>query len=238
MCASNSDCGSRVACAAGRCVAEGATAAIDNARRLLFAPVDQAFLHRHGDAADAGVVTLGRAGDGGSVALVRFAVPLPPEATVLEAYLLLERAIDVDADPLPITLHAVPVRSPWDGRSVSWATAPRMEEVGAPVTRVVSFAGPFVRLDLREIVQGWRKRGQKDFGVAIVCDGASPTGVSFAWSAAGGASGERRDPTLLPPAAVALEAPSPFEPRPIAPVSSVGEPRAEFFGPRLELYVR
>jgi hypothetical protein len=239
MCASASECFARSACVAGRCVAQGATAAIDNGRRLLFEPVDAAYLRRRGDLGDLPVATLGRAGDGGAVALLRFSAHLPPEANVLEAYLLLERAVNVDADPASIALHAVRVVEPWDSASVSWASSPRIEDAGAPVTRVSPTTGPLIRLEVRELVQSWRRHGHRDFGVAIVAEGTTATGVSFAWQPVPTAF-DRRDPLLEPPAAAALEPPSPFEPGPPAPTLArqVGQPRAELVGPRLELYVR
>jgi hypothetical protein len=238
MCSAESYCGSRGACVAGRCVLQGATAAIDNARRLLFAPVDTAYVRRSGGDGDAGqgpIATFGRGRDGDAVALLRFAARVPPEATVLEAYLLLQRATDVDADPVPITLHALPVRDAWDGHSASWATLPRTEEVGAPITRVLAADGPFVRLDVREIVQRWRRRGYGEFGIAVVSEGSSATGVSFVW-APGAGSADRWDPTLGRPA-VSAEPPSPFEPR-APPPGVVGDARSQRVGPRLEVYVR
>jgi hypothetical protein len=240
MCAVESDCGGRSSCVAGRCVAQGATAAIDNGRRLLFAPVDEAFVPRaDGSAGDAAVVTLGRARDGGALVLLRFALQLPPEVTLLEAYLLLERAGDVDMDPAPIALHVARVVDPWDGASVSWARSPRIEETGAPVTRVWPASGPLVRLEVRDIVQRWRRRGHDDFGVAIVADGATPTGVSFAWRPFPTAF-DRRDAILEPPPSAALDPPSPFEPGPSAPalLQQAGDPRGQTVGPRLEVYVR
>jgi hypothetical protein len=213
MCAAENECGSHASCVAGRCVAQGATAAIDNGRRLLFAPVDAAFVPRNGCCGEGGaggadLATLGRTRDGGALALLRFDVRLPPEAVLLEAYVLLERAPDVEADPVFIDLHAARILDPWDSASVSWARAPRLEEVGAPITRVSAPAGPLVRLEVRDLVQRWRRRGRDDFGVAVVADGTSATGVAFAWRA--------RETVSDPPAAA----------------------RAELTGPRLELYVR
>jgi hypothetical protein len=239
MCALQSDCAGRSSCVAGRCVAQGATAAIDNGRRLLFEPVDAAYVKRRGDGGDADVATFGRAADGGALALLRFATNLPPEVNVLEAYLLLERATNLDADPVAIALHAERIVEPWDGGSVSWAAAPRVVDAGAPVTRVTPATGPLVRLEVRDLVQRWRRRDHGDFGIAIVAEGVSATGVSFAWRPLLTAP-TRRDPLLEPPVVAALEPPSPFEPGPPPTALSrqVGQPRAELVGPRLELYVR
>lgn len=234
MCVSESECGAQASCVAGRCVAHGATPAIGNARRLVFAPVDAGYVRRGDDVADEVMATLGR-GDGG-VAFLRFSVPLAPEATVLEAYVALERATDVDADPVPIVLHAERIAGPWDSRSLSWARQPRFEEVGAPITRVSPSSGALVRIDVREIVQRWRRRGRDELGVAVVADGRSATGLAFALAPSDVARG-RRDPVLSPEVAPAGQPASPFEPH-VAPPSSVGDPRGQLGGPRLELYVR
>jgi hypothetical protein len=238
MCASEVDCdgqGSGLAsCVAGRCVAHGATAAIDTARRLLFLPVDVAWVRPRGDALGAATATLGRSGDG-AIVLSRFSVSLPPEANVLEAYLVLERPAGIDTDPVPVALHAAPIVDRWDGGTVSWARQPRIEEIGAPVTRVFAASGPLVRLDVRLLVQRWRRRAREEFGVAIVADGDSPTGIVVALAPA---VGQRYDPLLGAVSAPPVAASPPFERQGGASLSSVGEPGADLVGPRLEIYVR
>jgi hypothetical protein len=233
MCAQESDCGAQASCVAGRCVARGATPAIDSARRLLFVPVDVGYARRSVDGRDAAVATLGRAGESAAVFL-RFTVPLAPEVNLLEAYLVLERAIDVDSDPAAIPLHAARVITAWDGRSLSWARQPRVEDVGSPVTRVMPGAGPLVRIDVRELVQRWRRRGRDELGVAVLADGESPTGVAFALAPAD-TPHDRDDPVLGPQLAPSQSA-SLFEPR--VAVSVAAEPRRQVVGPRLELYVK
>jgi len=234
MCAQESDCGAQASCVAGRCVAHGATPAIDSARRLLFAPVDVGYVRRSDGARDATFATLGRAGEP-SVVFLRFSVPLAPEASVLEAYVLLERATGVDSDPVPIVLHAARVTTSWDGRSLSWATQPGVEELGSPVTRVLPGGGPLVRLDVRDMVQRWRKRGRDELGLAVETEGESVTGVAFALSPTDG-SRDRDDPVLGPQASSA-QVSSPFESRAASP-AAVGDPRRQLVGPHLELYVK
>jgi len=219
---------------AGRCVAHGATPAIDSARRLLFAPVDVGYVRRGDGARDATFATLGRSGEP-AVVYLRFSVPLAPEASVLEAYVLLERATSVDADAVPLALHAARVTTSWDARSLSWATQPQVEEIGSPVTRVSPGAGPLVRLDVRELVQRWRKRGHDELGLAVETDGESVTGVAFALAPADGAH-DRDDPVLASQASSAQGA-SPFESRAASP-AAVGDPRRQLRGPELELYVK
>ncbi len=234
MCAQESDCGAQASCVAGRCVAHGATPAVDSARRLLLAPVDVGYIQRGGGGRDATLATLGRSGEP-SMVFLRFSVPLAPEASVLEAYVLLERATSLDTDAVPIVLHAARVTTAWDGRTLSWATQPHVEELGSPVTRVSPGAGPLVRLDVRDLVQRWRKRGHDELGLAVLTEGESVTGVAFALAPVDGAR-DREDPVLASQVS-AGQAPSPFESRATSP-AAVGEPRRQLGGPRLELYVK
>ncbi|HEY1697496.1 MAG TPA: DNRLRE domain-containing protein [Polyangiaceae bacterium] len=210
MCAQESDCGSQASCVAGRCVAHGATPAIDSARRLLVVPVDVGYASRDGEGHHGAVVTVGRASDP-ALMFLRFALPLPPELSVLEAYLVLERATSVDADAAPIAIHAAPIASAWDGASLTWAGQPRISEVGSPVTRVLPEGGPLVRVDVRDLVLRWRKRGRDDMGVALVTDSASASGVAFALGPTDVAR-DRDDPVL--------------------------GARRQLGGPRLEVYVK
>jgi hypothetical protein len=236
MCSRESDCGSQAVCVAGRCVAHGATPAIDTGRRLLFAPVDLGYVRRDDSSREMRLATLGCTRKP-AIVFLRFSVPLAPEVLVLEAYVLLERATSVDADPVVIPLHVARVVTPWDGRSLSWATQPRFEEVGAPVTQVPPVPGA-VRLDVRDIVQRWRKRERDDLGLAVLAEGESATGVAFALTPADEAR-DRDDPVLAPPAGP-MQASSPFETRASTSAGSdgAGDPMRQQEGPRLELYVK
>jgi hypothetical protein len=251
MCVSEPDCGAQASCVAGRCVAHGATAAIDTGRRLIYSPVDVAYVRPEGDTNDAAAAMLGGARDAGAVLLLRFSAPIPPEASVLEAYLVLEHVTDIDADPAPVALRAVRIIDPWDSASVSWASQPRLKEVGAPVTRAFPASGPLVRLDVRVLVQRWRRRSGQDFGVAVVSAEGSGTGIAFALVPVA----THRDRILASVALPAIPAPSPMDPRSASPpslvegvagasgaggasIASTASSRAELVGPRLELYVK
>jgi hypothetical protein len=187
MCGGAAECGAGSACAAGRCLPDGGTPAIDTARRLLFDPVDVAYLRRgegRGDergGAVPSIFVLGREADGDARLLLRFAVPLPKDARVLEAYVLLEPTDAVDADPIAIGIHAARIAEPWDPRALSWGRQPRVDDVRAPTTQVTGTAGlrPFVRVDVRDLVLRWRARDPSDQGIALVAENQSPTGVAF-----------------------------------------------------------
>jgi hypothetical protein len=234
MCASEGDCGSHASCVAGRCLARGAAPAIDTARRLLFLPADVAYLRRDADTRDVVTATLGCSRDSAAVVLLRFSARLPPEVHVLEAYVVLERANAVEHSPVPIALQAARVLDAWDGKSVSWARQPRLDEVGAPVTRVWPSAGRLVRLDVRALVQRWRRMTGEDFGVAVLAQEVSSTGMAFALAPA---LAKSDDPILARAVPPPTQGASPFEPHP-PPPASIAEPRAEFVGPLLEVYVK
>lgn len=234
MCTADSDCGAQASCVAGRCVAHGATPAIDRARRLLFLPTDVAYLRHDSDKQDVVSATLGWSHAPGAVVLLRFSARLPEEANILEAYVVLERATDWDADPMPISLHAARIVEAWDSRWVSWARQPRIEEAGAPVTRVWPAAGRLVRLDVRALVQRWRRRSGDDFGIAIRGEETSGTGIVFALAPG---VAPAYDAILAPATQLPTQSASPFEPHPV-PAAAIAQPRAELTGPRLEVYVK
>jgi hypothetical protein len=218
MCSAPTECGANAGCVAGRCLPDGGMPAIQNARRLVLDPVDVAYVRR-GEGASGGelpaIFTLGRGADGEALLFLRFLVPIAKDAKILEAYLLLERTDAVDSDPTPITLHASRIVDPWDGRSISWARQPRLEETRSPSTTIDPSGRMLIRLDVRELVKRWRLHEKSEQGIAVVADNASATGMAFALTVAQEAQ------------AVAAE-PAPTEPHP-------GPQRS---GPRLELYVK
>jgi hypothetical protein len=189
MCGIGGDCAATSSCVAGRCVAHGSAVAISTARRVLYDPVAVGFVRRGEPPGLPAIAALGRSD--GALALFRFSLSLPPEVSVIEAYLLLDRVTDVDPDPAPIALHAVRVIDPWDGQSLSWAFQPRVEEVGSPVTRVLPASGQLVRLDVRAIVERWRRRQGGEFGLAVVSEptDAAGGGMGMAFALSPGAAG-------------------------------------------------
>ena len=203
---------------AGRCVGKGAVPAISTARRVLYDPVEIGYVRRERQPELPAIAALGRSD--GAIAFLRFSVALPPEVGVVEAYLLLDRVTEVDSDPEPVALHVAGVIDAWDARSLSWAVQPRVEEIGSPVTRVHPASGALVRLDVRALVERWRRRRSTDFGLAVVADapgapGAETrTGMAFALEP-------------IPPGAAGATAAGDAPAREAAPR-----------GPRLELYLR
>jgi hypothetical protein len=186
MCTAASDCGgSSSSCVAGRCIATGAVPAISTARRVVYEPVDVGYVRRggpepRGTPAAGAFATFGVPGE--PRMFVRFEVALRPDETLIEAFLAIERAPDVAADPATITLHAAPVVERWDGRLVSWGSQPRIEELGLPRTPVSAAGGARVRLDVRALLERWRRQRSSGEGVslAVLSDGESASGVTFA----------------------------------------------------------
>jgi hypothetical protein len=111
---------------------------------------------------------------------LRFDVSLGPDDHLVEAFLAIERASDVAADPTAITLHAASVVDRWDARRLSWGSQPRIEELGLPQTPVSPAAGARVRLDVRALLERLRRRHAGDVSLAVLSDGESATGVTFA----------------------------------------------------------
>lgn len=184
MCVATSECAAKASCVAGRCQPTGATLAIQVSRRLLLDPAAVAYL-RPGGARVAGallppVFTLGRRDLGDAKLLLRFDVPLPPDAKVMEAYVLFLRAEGVDCDPSPIVLHAARIVEPWDASGISWASQPRVEETRSPATIVFPTSQTFVRVDVKDLVVRWMAHDVHDQGVAILADRPSATGVALA----------------------------------------------------------
>jgi len=177
MCEAPTDCGSG-SCVAGRCQPDAGTPAVQTSRRLVFEPVDLAYLPPGGG--DATSPAMGILGKDKARLFLRFAIPLPPEQEVVEAYVLLSRTDAYDADPTPISLHATRIVEAWNPRSTSWSLQPRVEDIRAPRTTVTASGRPLVRVDVRELVQKWKKRDPRDHGVAIVSERTSPTGMAFA----------------------------------------------------------
>jgi hypothetical protein len=156
----------------------GAQSPLAQTRRLLFEPVDAAYVRRHASfAGTPAFATLGSRDDGRL--LLRFAIELPPESHVVEAFVILERATAVDAEPVPITLRAGRVTESWDGRSVDWAHPPHVEDLAEPLTRWAPGAGPLVRINVRDLVRRWLRRGRDEFGIAVSADGPSDAAVTF-----------------------------------------------------------
>lgn len=191
LCASTTECGTTSACIAGRCqptLKDDAGRIIPPmissplVRRVVASPTDIAYVSAHGGSTPSDlppVLILGRKGDS-AVLLLRFAVPIAEEESVVEAYVLLDRADVVESDPNPISLHAARIIDAWDGRSISFERQPRWEETGSPGTIVSGAGRPLVRIDVRDLVTHWKARDPRDQGVVVVADDTSRTGMAFA----------------------------------------------------------
>jgi hypothetical protein len=251
MCSAPTECPATSACVAGRCmpleagliptIAETSDAGY-TVRRLVLAPVDVAWVRRGDRVGDAAamppVFTIGRAADGDAALFLKFAVTVPKDARVVEAYLLLMRSDAVDTDPSPISLHAVRIVESWDSRSISWAAQPRTEEVRAPSTRVAPGGRAMVRLDVRALVERWPLHDRRDQGIGVVAETGSLSGMPFAFLPVGASIDPSTAPSSPPPVGGFGLGASAFGAERGAAPAPVDESTAEAAAPRLELYVK
>jgi hypothetical protein len=146
-----------------------------SSRRLLFEPVDFAYVRRGGAERFPAEAVFGESD--GAILLLRFQAELPPQARVLKAFLLLHRAPGVSQGAAPVELRAAPVLDAWDGRSASWARGPRVACRAHRGTVVAPGAGEWIRIDVGDLVRRWRERpgggrgSGGGYGVAIFASG-------------------------------------------------------------------
>ncbi len=187
LCAGEKECGVDSACVAGLCLRRGTVPAFEGARRWVLSPVEVACAAEPeiAECGAAETVSFGRA-DGAATVLLRFAVALPPESRVLEAFVLLDRASDIEVDPAPIFLHAERVVSPWNGASVARSPRPRLRDAGLPWTKVMPSGPQTVRIDVRSVIADVSRSDReglaagRELGIGIVAQGSSFTGLAFA----------------------------------------------------------
>jgi hypothetical protein len=181
LCSATPECRQGLDCVAGAC--EPSPSPLAGSRRLVLPPADIAVLQR-GEPSAAGalptLLTLGRTSDGPAELLLRFDLHLDRSATILRASVMLDRTDAVLPDPAPVALHANRVIGRWNERSVSWATAPPVQDVRSPRTIVWSPGPRQIRVDVTDLARRWLAHDVADQGVAIVAENTSPTGVTFA----------------------------------------------------------
>ncbi len=248
MCARTCDDG--YSCVAGGCLRAATVPDVEaldkfglyQARRLVLAPTEVARL-APGDARCGETPRASRSGARGtraSMLLLRFALDLPPDATILEAPTSSSIARAVDRR------GSVPDRPP---------RRPDRRALGRPIGRVGPRATPrrrsgsaitgrgvwvrlrhVVRVDVRSLVRRWRLHAADDQGIAMLADRASRHGNGL--RARRRRRGERRRGARVARAhgeGLAPDVPR-GAPRPRTPRRAKGAPAPR--GPRLELYVR
>ncbi|HEY2514462.1 MAG TPA: DNRLRE domain-containing protein [Polyangiaceae bacterium] len=236
-------CDGSYSCIAGKCLRDGAVlevAATDRfgqlaVRRIVVDPVAVARIGPGEASPTATVAPLARARDAGAELLLRFAVALPPGATVVDANLLLDRAPYVDGDPAPVSLHAARIEEPWSAGAVTWERAPRLDPLGRAPRTTIDDARRTVRLDVRSLVRRWSFHAADEQGIAVIADQTSPTGITI--SLADGASPKDEALEVVP-----VHTPGPPPLFAVAESSAGGLGRSGeqgwARGPRLELYVK
>lgn len=180
--AAESPCSGTGACPAGVCVAgrcrdsKEAPAKIE-ASRVVLPPADLAVLtSRGGDDTLPETVSLGRAGAGRAVLLLRFVSTWREDAEIQAAYFVID---PVEGAPLPVTPPTVEIArilSPWQSATTTWGRQPRLGLPEPAGTLRVLPAGP-IRLDVTPLVKSWAKHERDDHGLALLVDGDDPNGV-------------------------------------------------------------
>jgi hypothetical protein len=116
--------------------------------------------------------------------LLRFDLRLDKNATIVRASVLLDRSDAMMTDPLPVAIHADRVIGPWSPQTVTWSTAPPVEDARLPRTVITSTSPSLVRVDVTGLVRLWLAHAlgthDPDQGVSIVSENETSTGMRFA----------------------------------------------------------
>jgi hypothetical protein len=179
LCSAPDSCGDKAACVSSRCVPDAGVSALATTRRLVFDPIDVAFIERGGASRPGELpvsVTLGRAGAGPAAVLLRFEVPA--DLDIVEAYLLIDHTEDARMTDAPVGVHAERIVEHWSARSVTWLQGPALRDVHAPSSSVRRGSPVRVRIDVRPLFL--RPHGEElpDQGIALVADRTTPSGAT------------------------------------------------------------
>jgi hypothetical protein len=181
LCAGLSACPSTSDCVAGQCLAKTSGSPYVGTRRIILPPSDVALLDPDTPPGRLpAVFTMGRAGARSTRLLLRFDLKLGPGTTLVRASLLLDRSDATMAGAAPVALHGERVIGKWNPRTVSSSTAPPVEDIRLPRTRVDSRGPALVRIDVTDLARRWLEHNPADRGLVLVAENTSPTGVSFA----------------------------------------------------------
>ncbi len=192
MCSSLAECGGRGACVAGRCQSDAGTPQVEQSTRYVSEPTDVACIDDDDTTSGPTPASCNMGRPAGARLLLRFAVPLSDQAEVVEAYVLLHRAPDRDADPSPFSLHASRIVGDWSGTQVTAATLPPFTQARSAETRVDR--SDIIRVDVRDIVKQWRRKDPADRGIILESSGGHGTGMHLALAPS--SNGAARGPML------------------------------------------
>ncbi len=169
MCDRPNQCPGGASCVAGRCEAAKLSPSVADAERKIYEPTAVTAVSASGESASVGEARIG----GGAILFTKFAVEIPKEAVIVEAYLLLQRAAD-DTNVPPFSLHARPVLEEWDSGSIRRSHVPPLGLSRTAETRVFDLSPRTIRIDVMDIVTKWQ-RGARPLGIAV--EGTGPTGA-------------------------------------------------------------
>lgn len=192
MCSGVAECGARGACVAGRCQSDAGTPQVEQSTRYVSEPVDIACIDDDDTTSGISPSSCNVGRPHAARLLLRFSVSLSDQAEIVEAYVLLHRAPDRDADPSPFSLHASRIVGGWNGAEVTAATLPPFAPARSADTRVDR--SDIIRVDVRDIVKQWRRKDPADRGLVLESSGGHGAGMHLA--IAPSSSGAARGPVL------------------------------------------
>src|SRR5262249_38439431 len=122
---------------------------------------------------------------------LRFEPTLKQEDDIVEAYVL----VCPVAASTTLTLHVADVTTSWTDRSTLQPARLTAHEVGLPRTHVGTAVGQCpIRMDIRELVQSWKKSSRTTRAVALRAEGSAGGGMRIALRPDG--EGSVREPSL------------------------------------------
>ena len=184
----------------GRCQPPGRSPISQDAKRLLFAPIDWVKLSARREAqgpTDSEVITLGDPASGDELLLLRFAVKLPPRARVQRAIVVLDPMPQCASRPAEIRLELSQVLSSWRSQSLSWSRQPQIS-LPMQVATVRALPARPLRLDVTGQLRQWQEHPHRHHGLGLSAAGTGPGMACYTAGLTAG-RGPRLEVYLAPP---------------------------------------
>lgn len=180
VCDNRTRCSTGHTCVLGRCRKDKTIPVSMDATRIVFSPVDLAWMtgdgtHPMGQLGDK--IVLGKKGVG-EVLVLGFSLEIPEGRRLQRALLELDPLPRCDESPGRVGLELAHVLSPWSSEGLARGRRPRL---GIPMRLADASATPprALALDVTEVVRAWQEERGRYHGVAILASGDSPTGACY-----------------------------------------------------------
>jgi hypothetical protein len=180
VCSERESCDGDGVCVMGRCRKKATMPVSTDAPRLVFEPLDLAWVDGTGVRGPKDVAStfvLGKRGE--RVALyLRFAVEIPPDRRMQRAVLELEPMPRCARRPGRVALSLAQVLAPWQSSEVTVGDQPRL---GLPMRLADMSVTPArgLQLDVTELVRQWQQHAKRYHGLALTAAGDSDSGACF-----------------------------------------------------------